>query len=481
MRPLTLWLALFALILTSCAFAQVTTPEPSAMVAPTNTFAPTNTRAPTATTIPTVTPTPIPTLPPEQAGGLQGVPDPRYSNSELFDLAYPDAPIPQFVNAMQMAGINVTAEQVKEGITFHLLSDWIIGAYAFEGENDAAKILNGEYPLLLAERDKNDKWNWSVVTLRKLADKAGIEIGVLLLSDQKTASIEAREFNLGILTFGWNDHVDQNGTVKLRWPDAQFEVARKASMDTRFMHIVDSNGTPEWVNSFSRSELLEFTTDVISKIMEHYGNQVSQYVVVNEPYIYPYRQEDPFYKILGSDYILTIFEEARKADADSLLIYNDTDNHMSSGMTTILTQKIVQSLKSKGLIDGVGVQMHLGFTSELPTETDKDDIIQTLRAYGVPVHVTELDIDITDLPGSPDERYLKQAEMYRVVIESVLESNVCKDISFWGIGDKFSWLEVALNRPNADPTLFDDNLKPKPAYYAVSSALLAHLQRSLQN
>lgn len=54
-------------------------------------------------------------------GGLTGVPDPRYSNPELFDLNNPDAPIPQFVNALSDANVSITPEQVIEGLTYRAI------------------------------------------------------------------------------------------------------------------------------------------------------------------------------------------------------------------------------------------------------------------------------------------------------------------------------------------------------------------------
>jgi hypothetical protein len=105
------------LVLSACApvSAPMPTPAPSATPLPTTTATPTST--PTAT--PTATPTPIPTI---QVGNLS-VPDPRITNPKLFDLRNPDAPIPQFVNAMKMAGIEITAEQVAQGITYEALKD----------------------------------------------------------------------------------------------------------------------------------------------------------------------------------------------------------------------------------------------------------------------------------------------------------------------------------------------------------------------
>ena len=340
--------------------------------------------------------------------GNLSLPDPRATTPELFDLRNPNAPIPQFVNAMKMAGIEITAEQVASGMRFQTLKDingelFVVGVFDLDpNPQKQGETLEGSIPLVIADRNEQGLWTWSSTTLRSLADKAGVQIGVLLLADQTTVPIETREFNLGIVTFSWNDHVSQNGAVNFSWPDTQLELAQRARMGTRFMHIVFPSDTPKWVNSMSQTELRKFLDVVVTKVMNRYSGKISQYVVVNEPYIIPYRPNDPFHKILGDEYILEAFRVARNANPSALLLYNDTDNHLSNGMTTALTQRIVAELKAEGLIDGVGVQMHLGWTSRFLTEKDKDDLIRTLKAYGVPVYVTELDMDISSLSGTQE-------------------------------------------------------------------------------
>ncbi|MGB9753479.1 endo-1,4-beta-xylanase [Roseiflexus castenholzii] len=485
MKRTIIALLLVNLVLSACvpASTPMPTPAPTATPLPTATATPTST--PTAT--PTATPTPIPTI---QVGNLS-VPDPRVTNPELFNLSKPDAPIPQFVNAMRMAGIEITAEQVVQGIRFQALKDingklFVAGVFDLDpNPQKQGEALEGPVPLLIADEADHGLWTtWSPTILRNMADKAGIQIGVLLLVDyrfQTTVPIEIREFNLGIVTFSWNDHVSKNGVINFSWPDAQLRVGQRAGMNTRFMHIIFPSDTPKWVSDFSQPQLKEFVSDVITKVMSRYSGKISQYVVVNEPYIIPYRPNDPFHKVLGDEYILDAFRVARNANPSALLIYNDSDNHLSNGMTTALTQRIVSELKTENLIGGVGIQMHLGSTSRLLTEKDRDDLIRTLKAYGVPVHVTELDMDISNIRGTQESRMLRQAEMYKTVVDAVLASDACRSISFWGIGDKFSWPETSLGHKNADPTLFDDNLKPKLAYYAVSSALFEHLERRIKS
>jgi hypothetical protein len=143
--------------------------------------APTST--PTAT--PTATPTPIPTI---QVGNLS-LPDPRVTNPELFDLRNPNAPIPQFVNAMKMAGIEITAEQVASGMRFQTLKDingelFVVGVIDLDpNPQKQGETLEGPIPLLIADRADQGLWNWSSITLRSLADRAGVQVGVLLISD----------------------------------------------------------------------------------------------------------------------------------------------------------------------------------------------------------------------------------------------------------------------------------------------------------
>ena len=111
----------------------------------------------------------------------------------------------------------------------------------------------------------------------------------------------------------------------------------------------------------------------------------------------------------------------------------------------------------------------------------RGDLISTLRSFGLPVYITEMDVNMKDVLGTKEEREKTQADVYRMVLQSVLDSGTCKSISFWTIGDKYSWIETSPDYSqyslNADPTPFDDDLKPKPAYYAVLDVLKAYAQK----
>jgi hypothetical protein len=105
--------------------------------------------------------------------GNLSVPDPRVTNPELFDLRKPDAPIPQFVNAMRMAGIEITAEQVAQGITYEALKDkdgnpFVVAVYNLAPSlfPEQYRDLAGPIPLMIAEKGEDGEWRWSVNVLK---------------------------------------------------------------------------------------------------------------------------------------------------------------------------------------------------------------------------------------------------------------------------------------------------------------------------
>ena len=174
-----------------------------------------------------------------------------------------------------------------------------------------------------------------------------------------------------------------------------------------------------------------------------------------------------------SDQIIDIaFKAAREADPSATLIYNDTFNHSpasagQNGITTTLTMQTVKRLKSEGLIDAVGLEMHLD-ASDPP---NKQDVTNTMKSYGVPVVVTEFDVDLQKVGGTQAKRYALQAQIASNMVGACRQSGVCKEFTLWGIGDNYSWLEESMGEKNADPTPFDDSLNPKDEYFAIRTAL----------
>jgi len=269
--------------------------------------------------------------------------------------------------------------------------------------------------------------------------------------------------------------------ISLQWGLNQLrELDLDPDFSIRAQELLYYITAPDWIRSgnFSKEEMRSFFEKYLTEVIQHFAGKVKEWIVVNEPYggsgpWAPYR-DDPFYKVMKEDYILEAFRIARKADPSAILIYNDTGNHASSGTkggeTTDISQKRVKILKQEGLIDRVGIQMHL-YDHSIP---DKEDIITTFRSYGVPVVITELDVDMSRFSGSDEEKSLRQAEIYRIVVEACMESGVCEGITFWEPGDAYNWREVQ-SGDKADASFLDDDLNPKAAYFAMISELFKQL------
>ncbi|MGC8871242.1 MAG: hypothetical protein ACP5PT_09200, partial [Brevinematia bacterium] len=137
------------------------------------------------------------------------VPDPRVTNPELFDLTKPDAPIPQFVKALENAGIGITAEQVVEGVEFQTITSqdgnpFVVGVYNLDPSlfPKQYQSLAGPIPLFIAQRNEKGEWGWEKITesLRMLTDSLnflfGSQIVYYKLNDPIYRQIAAGNFNI---------------------------------------------------------------------------------------------------------------------------------------------------------------------------------------------------------------------------------------------------------------------------------------------
>ena len=313
-------------------------------------------------------------------------------------------------------------------------------------------------------------------TLRELASARDFNIGVLFggygFRDyyRKLINIQTSEFNLALLYLDMTLTQPEQGKFDFGAKDNDIPFAIDANMKIVGHPLVWFDAVPDWVKAgkFTKDDLIDIMVSHITTMMTRYKGKVKAWVVVNEAYVSP--KDDIFYNKIGPEYVEIAFEAARKADPSAILIYNEFDNHTPSGKYYQHTLEIIQTLKSKNLVDAVGLQMHLQ-GDEPP---DKQDVIKAMQSYGLPIYVTEFDVNMRNVSGTQEERFAQQAKIYQEMLAACLESGVCHDFIIFGIVDKFSvWekLQLWASSPNADPTPFDDNFRPKPAYYSMLEAL----------
>jgi len=457
----------------------------------------TPTPKPSPTPQPSPTPEPTPTPIPQINVGEIQLPDPRITNPELFDLKKKEAPIPQFVNALKNAGIELSPEQIAQGITYVSTKEdgtplvdkdgnpFVVAVYNLDPSLFPKKYrdLAGPVPLMIATKGENG-WKWKRVYLRDIAEIKGIILRALSSfgaepEEERYRKITFENFQGITLSYDWPQVEPERGRYNWEWPDYQFRRANEEGVEYYgiFHLLPNSRDTiPSWIDQ--NMDLNQIIKDHITSLINHFkslnGGKLNGWVlsVVNEALLPEVRgRRDFFADRLGAGYIDYAFQLARQLAPEAILIYNDSNNHGSQGstsqdgLTTRNTMIIVQRLKKQGLIDGVGLQMHLA-EGRLPNINDLQKTIRSYQSLGVEIYVTEFDVNLANIPGSQQERLLYQADIVNQVVTALINSGV-KNIGVWDIGDSRSWY----NNPNADSTLFDDNGMPKINYYAFLRSL----------
>jgi endo-1,4-beta-xylanase len=119
-------------------------------------------------------------------------------------------------------------------------------------------------------------------------------------------------------------------------------------------------------------------------------------------------------------------------------------------------------------LDGVGFQFHIDLTFDNPTTlASVASNFQRFAALGLDVHITELDIRVSD---SSAASLNAQAKLYGEIAAICVQQPACKLFQTWGFTDKHSWI------PSFYPgmgwaLLWDANYQKKPAYASVLNSL----------
>ena len=175
----------------------------------------------------------------------------------------------------------------------------------------------------------------------------------------------------------------------------------------------------------------------------------------------------PWVKIYGNNsFIESAFVHARKyAPKTCKLFYNDYNEYWDHKRDCII-RAILKPLWKKGLIDGFGMQSHMG--SNKTGFGGSDERITALRMYSeidpnFEVQMTELDIS-TD---KGEYTLVQQAEQYARIFRAAVQydRNVTAVI-LWGPNDNHTWIGS-----ENQPLLFDGNNNRKPAWDSVAALI----------
>lgn len=266
--------------------------------------------------------------------------------------------------------------------------------------------------------------------------------------------------------------------------DALVNFARKHGLAMRGHTLVWHNQTTDWLfrdgqgGQVSKEVLFERLRSHIQTVVGRYKGDIYAWDVVNEVIADEGDQllrTSKWTDIAGGDFIAKAFEYAHEADPKALLFYNDYNESHPHKRDKIYA--LVKSLLDQGVpIHGIGLQAHWNLYD--PSLDDIRAAIEKYASLGLQLQLTELDLSVfrfederTDLTEPAPGMLERQAEIYEAVFRLLKEYRDCiSSVTFWGAADDYTWLDDFPVRGRKNwPFLFDEQHRPKPAYYRVAN------------
>ena len=128
--------------------------------------------------------------------------------------------------------------------------------------------------------------------------------------------------------------------------------------------------------------------------------------------------------------------------------------------------RLTDDLRSRGVpLHGIGLQNHANLAG-YPRREGLAALMRRFAALGLEVQITEMDVGTVLGSGSPLQRSLRQADVYREAAAACNDVPACTRLTTWGFTDSHSWIGTP---ERALP--FDTDYLPKPAYVALRTTL----------
>lgn len=233
----------------------------------------------------------------------------------------------------------------------------------------------------------------------------------------------------------WASCEPQQGVYNFSTAKTMYNYCKSNGIPFKFHTLIWGSQFPSWVNNISGATRKAAVENWIKNAAQNFPD--AEYIdVVNEAM--PGHAPAPFKNDIGGDnglygtgwdWIVWSFEKARQYFPNSKLLINDynvlTDNY--SCIDTYIT--VINILKSRGLIDGIGCQSHGLESVNVANVKSKLD---RLGATGLPVYISELDLNIAD----DNTQKNKMQELFPVLYEH----SAVKGITFWGYIQGRTWI-----------------------------------------
>lgn len=215
--------------------------------------------------------------------------------------------------------------------------------------------------------------------------------------------------------------------------DRAYALAKDNGLPFRFHVLVWGNQQPAWLEDLPPEEQLAELEERMVAIAQRYPD-IDYIEVVNEPLHDPPLKKNEndrgagnYFAALGGegetgwDWVLNAFRMAKRHFPETQLVLNEYSVTNSAESTTRYLE-IIRLLQAEGLIDIVAVQAH-SFSTTVPSEVTRANL-DRLAAAGLPIQVTEFDVD-----GQDDAQQLAE---YQRIFPIFWEHPSVMGVTLWG-------------------------------------------------
>lgn len=300
----------------------------------------------------------------------------------------------------------------------------------------------------------------SSVVLKHLRDDAAYEAALSREFVQLTPENELK----------MNRVQPEQGRFEFAEVDALVDYASTRGKTVRGHTLIFGKETPAWVGRILLAGDVEAALRAhVRAVMSRYKGRIREWDVVNEALETngTFRHNAWFDK-LGERYVEIAFAEARATDPGARLFYNEF-NAETNNFKRASELNLVRKLRAKGLLDGVGLQLHTAING-YPTRSELEETMRLFADAGLEVQVTEMDVIAKGdaAPGSLTARLDLQASVFKGAADACQAVAACTRFTVWGVTDRYSWMGA-----EEIPLLLDGSYTAKPALAAVRAALSA--------
>lgn len=219
--------------------------------------------------------------------------------------------------------------------------------------------------------------------------------------------------------------------------DGAYNHAKANGYKFKLHTLVWGSQYPAWITPLSATELREEIEEWMTALAARYPD-VWAIDVVNEPTKTP--MPDNYKTALGGngttgwDWVITSFQLARQKFPNAKLHINEygTENDANARNQMLV---IINLLKDRGLIDGIGIQAH-AFNLDHMNAAQMKTALDAYAATGLDLFVTEL--DIRGIGTTYTEA--NQSAKYQELFPTIWTHPAIKGVTLWGYIEGQTWM-----------------------------------------